>query len=252
MLFKKTGLPLAGGARPHKSARRQIVGDADAFADPRPPKRAERVETPSQAREQDFAPTPETPPADEAFAPSPEASPTDPGRGGLALPKHLEPLTSHDEDLPRVLIVYSSADQIFIERLIVHLSPLRRIMGVHIFDDAHIVQDMVWRSTFEDELGRADVIVHMVSADLLASDLIMSVDYSDLLENAHRRGARLIVVYASPCFVDDSEIANFHAVNTPQTTLQDFLTPEYAARRERIHMSTVQAIRESIRALHMR
>ena len=242
-MFKKTGLPLAGGEHLSKQTKRPLIGAARGFTDPAPPRHEKPVESTARANfEAAPEPLPEDPIPDEQLSRE-EPAPTE---SAPSPTQHLEPLSSSDQALPRAVICFSHRDRSFVERLIVHLTPLRKLMSVHFLEVGQMVHGDARHMQVEAELKDANAILALTSADFLAGGLILDDDDHAVFRSAQANGARLIVVYASPCLIEDFELADFLAINSPETTLRDFQSEQYSARQERIYMNAVMALKNAV------
>lgn len=124
------------------------------------------------------------------------------------------------EDTSRVFISYSHTDREYLDRLLVHLTPLQRDGLLELWADTHLRAGDKWNSEIEKALSRATVAVLLVSADFLASDFIARDELPPLLKSAEERGARVIPVIVKPCrFNRDKHLRHFQAINTPERAL---------------------------------
>lgn len=96
----------------------------------------------------------------------------------------------------KVFISYSHADRKWLERLNVHLKPLR--LSEDIWTDERIDAGMKWRDEIDRALAEARVAVLLVSPDFLASDFISDVELPSLVESASAHGTRILTVILGP------------------------------------------------------
>ncbi len=147
----------------------------------------------------------------------------------------------------KAFISYSHADQILLDRLLVHLKPLIKKYDLDIWSDRKLRAGEKWREKIEFALSHADVIIVILSADFLASDFIMDYEYPKALHDANTRGAKIVVLFASPCLYKEFDIAEFRFVNDPTRTLQDLQGDATAAESERTFMNCAAIVLEYLK-----
>lgn len=119
-----------------------------------------------------------------------------------------------------VFISYSHHDRGFLERLMVHLSPLEKEGLIELWVDTKLEAGDKWKVQIQDALKRARVAVLLVTADFLASDFIIDNELPPLLKNAESHGTRIIPVICKPCrFARDKNLNHFQAINDPREPL---------------------------------
>lgn len=119
-----------------------------------------------------------------------------------------------------VFISYSHADEAWLKRLRVHLTPLQREGVISFWDDSRIKPGSQWRDEIREALLQAKVAVLLISADFLASDFISTNELPPLLAAAEKRGTVILPVIVSPCrFGQTPALAGFQAVNPPEEPL---------------------------------
>src|SRR5215468_3054596 len=80
------------------------------------------------------------------------------------------PDTTHPRPPVEVFYSYSHKDEEFLEKLITHLSVLRRNGVITGWHDRKISAGAEWKDRIDEHLESAGVILLLVSADFLASD----------------------------------------------------------------------------------
>ncbi len=119
-----------------------------------------------------------------------------------------------------VFVSYSHKDAAFLDRLRTHLRPLEKQGLMDIWDDTKITAGDQWKAAIEEALGRARVVILLVSADFLASDFIVDNELPPLLAKAEADGTRVVPVIVKPCrFRRDKALNRFQAINDPATPL---------------------------------
>lgn len=124
------------------------------------------------------------------------------------------------EQRVRVFISYSHADKQWLERLKVHLTPLKNEYDVDFWEDTRIRPGSRWRDEIRMAVEQANIAVLIISADFLASDFIRTNELPPLLKAAEEEGALIIPIIASPSlFHRNPDISQFQAVNSPSNPL---------------------------------
>lgn len=125
-----------------------------------------------------------------------------------------------DEEPIPVFVSYSHKDQRWLDRLLVHLTPLEKSFQIVLWSDTRIRPGSQWREEIRNALRRTKIAILLVSADFLASDFIRKHELPPLLTSAELEGATILSLIVSPCrFVRTQEISKFQAVNSPDATL---------------------------------
>lgn len=122
----------------------------------------------------------------------------------------------------RVFVSYSHADQRWLDRLKVHLTPLRQNYEyeVDVWEDTRIKPGSKWRKEIKDAVDRANVAVLIISADFLASEFIRTNELPPLLKAAEEDGALILPIIASPSlFLRHPHLSQFQAINSPSQPL---------------------------------
>ena len=115
----------------------------------------------------------------------------------------------------KVFVSYSHQDAGWLLRLRVHLRPLEREHAIELWDDTRIKPGSRWKLEIERGLASAQVAILLISADFLASDLIVDNELPPLLTAAENEGTTILPVIVSPSRFLRSSLAQFQAVNDP-------------------------------------
>ncbi len=124
----------------------------------------------------------------------------------------------------RVFLSYSHRDERYREQLLIHLSLLKRQGVIETWHDRRIDPGAAWNDAISEELGRADLILFLLSADFLASDYLYDVEVKKALEKHERGEARLIPVVLRPCDWRSAPFGRLQALprdSKPITTWED-------------------------------
>ena len=112
----------------------------------------------------------------------------------------------------KVFISYSKTDKAYLEQLKKHLELLQRQGLLEIWDDMELAAGEVWDETIKKELGTADIIILLVSSDLIATDYIWNVEMKKALERHERGEVTVIPVIIRPCDWEDAPFAHLNAL----------------------------------------
>lgn len=119
----------------------------------------------------------------------------------------------------RVGIWYSPADAKFAAKLRTHLQPKIRQGVIDLWDADQILPGALWREERTRAVQSAGVAVVLVSADLMASELIARDELPQLLFRAMTQGTIILLLHVSPCNFEGSGLERFHPVNSPDKPL---------------------------------
>jgi len=113
-----------------------------------------------------------------------------------------------------IFICYSHKDRRWLERLQVHLQPLKRDFGMIVWDDTKIKTGTKWKEEIKDAINNSKVAVLLISADFMASDFIHSNELAPILANAKDKGTTIMpVVLSASWFFDDENLSQYQAAN---------------------------------------
>lgn len=127
--------------------------------------------------------------------------------------------TASTSQRTKVFISYSHKDAPLLERLRVHLAPYGQNKLVDAWVDTMIKPGAKWRDEVQKAIDSAKVAVLLVSADYLASPFIVENELPPILAAAEQEGTTILPVIISPCAFEQTELAQFQAVNSPSTPL---------------------------------
>ena len=119
-----------------------------------------------------------------------------------------------------IFISYSHSDKEYLDRLLVHMSPLKKQGILDLWVDTHLRAGDKWKNEIEKALDRATAAILIISADFLASDFIIENELPPLLKSAEQKGTRIIPLIAKPCrFTRDPNLKHFQSINDPKEAL---------------------------------
>lgn len=107
---------------------------------------------------------------------------------------------------------YAHEDERYRERLERHLSTLRNEGLILDWYDGKIEPGSDWDDEIRTHLGRADIVLFLVSADFLASDYIARVEIEEALARGRAGDAHVIPVVVNPCDWGSTPLAELQAL----------------------------------------
>jgi hypothetical protein len=143
----------------------------------------------------------------------------------------------------QVFISYSRKDEMLLDELKEHLSPLRREGMIELWHDRQIHVGDSWKDVIDEKLESADVILFLVSVDFLASEYLYDIEMKRALERHERRESRVIPIVLRPCVWEASPLGRFQAL--PRNA-QPVIT---WVNRDEAWSNVVQGIRAAVRGL---
>ena len=119
-----------------------------------------------------------------------------------------------------IFISYSHKDVEWLEEVKVHIKPLERFYGIEEWDDQKLRTSDKWREKISNALNDATIAVLLISPYFVASDFIVNNELQPLLENAEKKGVKIMPVMVSPCeTIEESGLLDYQAPNGPDRTL---------------------------------
>ena len=119
---------------------------------------------------------------------------------------------------PHVIISYSHADQMYLNRLELHLRPHVREGTISLWVDTHIQPGDDWRKKIDLALISAQVAILLVSVNFLASDFVAKEELPALLKATQKRGLVILPVSVNSCLLP-SMLCTLQFVNDPKEPL---------------------------------
>ena len=119
-----------------------------------------------------------------------------------------------------IFISYSHKDAEWLEKVKTHLKPLSRYYGIEEWDDQKLRTSDKWKEEISKALNNATIAVLLFSPDFMASDFIINNELQPLLENAVKKGVKIMPVMVRPCATfEESGLSDYQASNGPDKTL---------------------------------
>lgn len=114
----------------------------------------------------------------------------------------------------RLFVSYSHEDQRHLEILQKVLLLLKREGILELWSDRHIRPGQKWEAEIRSELENADIIVFLVSPDLIYSTFITDVEFPIAIDQYKRGEAIIIPIIVRPISYKNSAFTEFQALPT--------------------------------------
>lgn len=119
-----------------------------------------------------------------------------------------------------IFISYSHKDDNWLSEVKTHLKPLERYYGIDEWDDQKLRTSDKWKDEISKALNNATIAILLFSPYFMASDFIINNELQPLLDNAEKKGTRIMPVMVSPCeTLEESGLSDYQAPNGPDKTL---------------------------------
>lgn len=112
----------------------------------------------------------------------------------------------------QIFISYSHKDKKYLQKLLTHLSALKRSEQVEEWSDRNIDAGQEWAKEIDTSMQTADVILLLVSASFLNSDYCYSLEGKYALERHRAKNACVIPVLLRPVVWEDTPLHDLQAV----------------------------------------
>ena len=112
-----------------------------------------------------------------------------------------------------IFCCYAHEDELLLNKLKTHLSPLKRQGFIDVWYDRDISAGMKWEKEIDKHLNEANIILLLISPDFMDSDYCYGVEMQQALERDERGEARVIPIILRPVYWQDV-LGNLQALPT--------------------------------------
>ena len=112
----------------------------------------------------------------------------------------------------RVFISYSHQDDEWRRQLEAHLSLLRREGVLDVWHDRRLQAGEPWAQTLDEQIGSADLVLLLVSADFIQSDYCFGLEMRTALERDQAGRSRVVPVIVRKCDWETAPFGKLQAV----------------------------------------
>ena len=97
---------------------------------------------------------------------------------------------------------------------------MSRYYGIDEWDDRRLRTSDKWKEEISKALNNATIAILLFSPNFMASDFIINNELQPLLENADKKGVKIMPVMVRPCAtLEESGLSDYQAPNDPKQTL---------------------------------
>jgi len=122
----------------------------------------------------------------------------------------------------KLFISYSSKDSAFMKRFVTHLSPYEVNGTIAYWHDRMIESGSKWDDSIKKNMEGSDIIIFLISPDLLASNYVMNVELLKAIELFDEHKCKLFFVQLKDCMWEKTKIADYqHSFRN--TELKEFV-----------------------------
>jgi hypothetical protein len=129
----------------------------------------------------------------------------------------------------KIFISYSHKDQKWLNRLLVHLKPLRVAGITDVWADTKIDPGKKWRDEIKKALAETKVAILLVSIDFINSEFIATNELPPLLKGAENDDVLILQLIVGPCekrFKKTATLEQFQTFNKPDVPMSKMSTNE--------------------------
>ena len=111
-----------------------------------------------------------------------------------------------------LFISYNHLDDAHREKLVTHLSSLKRNGHIKDWSDRKITAGEEWKGQIDENLKNAEIILFLVSSDFIASDYCYDIEVRTALEMHENKKAKVIPVILRHCDWKETPFAKLKAL----------------------------------------
>lgn len=114
--------------------------------------------------------------------------------------------------IKKVFISYSKEDKTYLETAKKHLKMLERQQKISVWDDTKLLPGELWDTAIRRELASANIILFLVSPDLLATDYIWDIEMQEAITRAEAGKVIVIPIIIRPSTWTSAPFGKFAAL----------------------------------------
>lgn len=129
-----------------------------------------------------------------------------------------------------LFISYSESDKNYLEAAKKHLKIFERQNKLSIWDDTQLVPGVKWDDAIKCKLAAADIILFLVSSDLIATDYVWNFEMQTALARAEAGEAAVVPVIVRACAWESAPFGKFNALPAKGKPVSSFENEDEAWR----------------------
>lgn len=114
--------------------------------------------------------------------------------------------------MKKVFISYSHKDEELKMQFDAHLSGLKRLQLIEVWDDRQVLIGDKWDDIIKQRLLSSEIVIFLISSDFLASEYINEVEINETIIRHHRNEVYIAPIFLRPCDFASSILSNFQGV----------------------------------------
>jgi hypothetical protein len=123
--------------------------------------------------------------------------------------------------MKKIFISYSHKDENYKDQFVIHLSGLKRLNFVEIWDDRQVKIGDIWNEEIINNLYDSDIIIFLISPDFLASEYINEIEIQKTMKRHDKGEVRIIPIFIRPCDFESSILSKFQGVPRDKKFVSD-------------------------------
>lgn len=132
--------------------------------------------------------------------------------------------------MKRVFISYSKSDKDYLDAAKKHLKIFERQNQLRIWDDTQLFPGVKWDDAIKSELAAADIILFLVSSDLIATDYVWKVEMQAALARAEAGEVAVVPVIIRACAWESAPFGKYNALPAKGKPVSSFENEDEAWR----------------------
>lgn len=143
----------------------------------------------------------------------------------------------------RIFYSYAHEDKGLRDELNKRLSPLMQLGWISSWHDREVNSAMEWEYEIDEHLNSADIILILVSPDLMVSDYVYGLEMKRIMERREQGEAIVIPIILRPCWWQGAPFGILQALPKSERPITSWRS------RDEAFDNVVQGIREAVRRL---
>jgi hypothetical protein len=134
--------------------------------------------------------------------------------------------TTQEDKAVKLFISYSKTDKELLSNFKKHLKALERNGTLETWDDTKLNAGEVWEEAIENQLKTADIIVFLVSADMIFTDYIWDVEMPIAFKRHQEKTVSIVPVILRDCGWQDTTFGKLNAIPDKGTPITSYRTQD--------------------------